>query len=111
MDFLVILVILMKDIMTTIRILVRVVTGMGMGTRDIGTTTNMVRMEVVVEVDGMVLVVAGLIVGVVVLVLQRTILLIKRVLHLLVIRPELFLLRDSRSYLWHLPLCLRIKVF
>jgi hypothetical protein len=57
------------------------------------------------------LVVAGLIVGVVVLVLQRTPLRIKRVLHLLGINPELFWLRDSRSYLWHLPLWLRIKGF
>jgi hypothetical protein len=94
----------MKDIMTTIRILVRVVMVMGMGIRDIGITISKVRMEAVVEVDGMGLVVAGLIVGVVILVLQRTTLWIKSVLHLLGIKPELFLLWDSRSYLWHLPL-------
>jgi hypothetical protein len=110
-DFLVISVILMKDIMITIRILVRVMTVMGMGIRDIGTTTSKVRMEAVVEVDGMGLVAAGLIMGVVILVLQRTTLRIKSVLHLLGIKPELFWLRDSRSYLWHLPLWLRIKGF
>jgi hypothetical protein len=111
MVFLVISVISMKDIMTTIRILVRVMMVMGMGIRDIGITISKVHMEAVVEVDGMGLVVAGLIAGVVVLVLQQTPLRIKRVLHLLVIKPELLWLRDSRSCPWHLPLWLRIKGF